>query len=71
LFLKHQINIPYIEDKTVELTHPDKNKKFKDRGAVFSTNMLDSIAKYAETANLPLQSALGLAAQESTFGNGR
>lgn len=71
LYLKYDRIIPYLEDKDIVLTHPDKNKKFKDRGAAFSTNMLDSIAKYANAANLPLKSALGLVGQESTFGKGR
>lgn len=71
LYLKMDRNIPYLKDKRVKLTHPDKNKFFKDRGVVISTNMLDSIAKYADKAGLPLKSALGLVGQESTFGNAR
>lgn len=71
LRLKHKPYIPYLEEKQIKLTHPDKNKKFKDRNVIISTNMLDSIAKYANNAKLPLKSALGLVGQESTFGYGR
>lgn len=57
--------IPYIPKKRIRLTNAGK-----DTGAVLSTNMLDSIAKYANKVGLPIQSALGLVGQESTFGNG-
>lgn len=71
LHLKHDTYIPYLEEKQIKLTHPDKNTKFKDRNVIISTNILDSIAKYANNAELPLKSALGLVGQESTFGYGR
>lgn len=57
--------IPYIPEKTIKLTNAGK-----DTGVTFSTNLLDSIAKYANITDLPLKSALGLAGQESTFGKG-
>lgn len=57
--------IPYIPEKSIKLTNAGK-----DTGVTISTNMLDSIAKYAKQADISLQSALGLAGQESTFGVG-
>lgn len=63
---KNNIAIPYIPEKGVKLTNAGKLT-----GAEFSTNMLDSIAKYGSRAKLPIQQALGLAAQESTFGNAK
>lgn len=63
---KNNIAIPYIPEKRVRLTNAGKLT-----GAEFSTNMLDSIAKYGAKANLPIKQALGLAAQESTFGNAK
>ena len=56
--------IPYLKDKHVKLT-----KAGKLTGAEFSTNMLDSIAKYSARAGLPLIQGIGLAAQESSLGN--
>lgn len=50
--------IPYIEDKEI---------KVPGVGRV-STNALDSIAKYAQIAGIPVQDAIGLAAQETNFG---
>ena len=57
--------IPYISEKSITLTNAGK-----DTGVTLSTNVLDSIAKYAKNAELSLSSALGLAGQESTFGKG-
>ena len=57
--------IPFIEEKAIRLSNAGK-----DTGVRLSTNMLDSIAKYADKADIPLQDALGLAGQESTFGKG-
>ena len=57
--------IPFIEDKKITLSNAGK-----DTGVTLSTNLLDSIAKYANKADLPLSDALGLAGQESTFGKG-
>jgi hypothetical protein len=57
--------IPYIPEKAIKLTNAGK-----DTGVTFSTNLLDSIAKYSNITDLPLKSALGLAGQESTFGKG-
>lgn len=53
-----QFAIPYIDSLEV---------KVPKIGRV-STNALDSIAKYANEANLPLKEALGLSAQETNFG---
>ena len=50
--------IPYLEDKEI---------KVKGVGRV-PTNALDSLAKYATITNVPLEEALGLAAQETAFG---
>lgn len=58
------IAIPYIAEKNIKLTNAGKLT-----GAEFSTNMLDSIAKYAARAKLPIKQAIGLAAQESSLGN--
>ncbi len=57
--------IPYIPEKAIKLTNAGK-----DTGVTFSTNLLDSIAKYSNITDLPLKSALGLVGQESTFGKG-
>ena len=57
-------NIPFIEDKAVKLTNAGRAT-----GAVLSTNMLDSIAKYSDITDLPLKRAIGLATKESTLGN--
>ena len=62
---KHEeLNIPFVKDKRRTLT----NAGFST-GAVISENLLDSIAKYAATEGLPIKTALGLAAKESTLGN--
>ena len=56
--------IPYIKDKSITISGNNE-----DRGAVISTNMLDSIAKYSRQAGIPFKDGLGLVAQESTLGN--
>lgn len=56
--------IPYIKEKEIKLTNAGKLT-----GAKLSTNQLDSIAKYASKAGLPIKTALGLVGQESAFGN--
>lgn len=55
--------IPFIPEKEITLTRAGKLT-----GSTFSTNALDSLAKYGAMTGLPIQQALGLAAQESTFG---
>lgn len=60
---KGNIAIPYIKERNVKLTNAGKLT-----GAEFSENLLDSIAKYAGKANIPLETAVGLAAQESGLG---
>lgn len=55
---------PFIKDKAVTLSGAGRAT-----GAVLSTNLLDSIAKYSEITGLPLTTAIGLAAKESTLGN--
>lgn len=57
-------NIPFIEDKRLTLTDAGLAT-----GAIISENLLDSIAKNAVAANLPIKTALGLAVKESTLGN--
>lgn len=56
--------IPYIKEKEIKLTNAGKLT-----GTRLSTNQLDSIAKYASKAGLPIKTALGLVGQESAFGN--
>lgn len=56
--------IPFIKDKRITLSNAGLAT-----GAVLSENMLDSIAKYANAANLPVKTALGLVTKESTLGN--
>lgn len=56
--------IPFIESKKRVLSNAGLAT-----GAVISENMLDSIAKYANAAGLPVKTALGLAVKESTLGN--
>ena len=58
--------IPFIKDKQIQLTNAGKLT-----GAKLSTNMLDSIAKYGAITGVPIQTAIGLAGQESTFGTNR
>lgn len=59
-----ELSIPFIEGKRIKLSNAGLAT-----GAILSTNMLDSIAKYADRAGLPLKTALGLAVKESTLGN--
>ena len=56
--------IPFVEDKEITL-----NNAGVATGARLSTNLLDSIADNAERAGLPLETAIGIAVKESTFGN--
>lgn len=56
--------IPFIKSKKRILTNAGLAT-----GAVISENMLDTIAKYANAAGLPIKTALGLAVKESTLGN--
>ena len=57
--------IPFIKDKYIRLS-----KAGDLTTAKLSTNMLDSIAKYGALAGVPIETAIGLAAQETTFGKG-
>ena len=59
-----ELSIPFIEGKRIKLSNAGLAT-----GAILSTNMLDSIAKYADRVGLPLKTALGLAVKESTLGN--
>lgn len=59
-----EVNIPFIESKKRKLTNAGLAT-----GAVLSTNLLDSIAKYATIERLPIKTAIGLAVKESTLGN--
>ena len=56
--------IPFIKSKKRTLTNAGLAT-----GAVISENMLDTIAKHADKAGLPIKTALGLAVKESTLGN--
>lgn len=56
--------IPFIQEKAVTLTNAGRAT-----GAVLSTNLLDSLADNAIRAGLPVNTAIGLAAKESTLGN--
>lgn len=60
---KH-ILIPYIKEKAITLSNAGYAT-----GAHLSTNLLDSIAKYADKVGLPIKTAIGLATKESTLGN--
>lgn len=57
-------SIPFIESKRIKLSNAGYAT-----GAVLSENLLDTIAKYANQAGLPIKTALGLAVKESTLGN--
>lgn len=57
--------IPFIKDKYIRLS-----KAGDLTTAKLSTNMLDSLAKYGALAGIPIETAIGLAAQETTFGKG-
>ena len=56
--------IPFLKDKRKTLTNAGLAT-----GAIISENILDSIAKYATAAGLPIKTAIGLATKESTLGN--
>lgn len=56
--------IPFIPEKKITLTNAGLAT-----GAVLSTNLLDSIAVNAERAGLPIKTAIGLAAKETTLNN--
>ena len=58
------VDIPFIPEKKITLSNAGLAT-----GAVLSENMLDSIAKYADRAGLPVKTALGLATKETTLGN--
>ena len=62
--------IPFIPDKKVTISIDKNSPTRKNDGAVFSENLLDSIAINAKKAGLSFGDALGIVAQESTFGNG-
>lgn len=57
-------DIPFIKNKRITLSNAGLAT-----GAVLSTNLLDTIAKYADQAKLPIKTAIGLATKESTLGN--
>ena len=61
--LSEKHKVPYLKDKEITLTNAGSMT-----GARLTTNLLDSIAKYANKTGLSLQEAVGLAAQETTFG---
>ncbi len=62
--------IPFIPEKKMTI-HIDKNSPTaRNRGAVISENLLDSIAVNAKKAGLPFRDAIGMASQESTLGGG-
>lgn len=54
---------PFLENKKIVLTDSENLT-----GATLSENLLDSLYKYSKIVGVPLQDAIGLAAQESTFG---
>lgn len=58
-----KFNVPYLKDKEITLS-----KAGSMTGTTLTTNLLDSIQKYADKVKLPIQEAIGLAAQESTLG---
>lgn len=58
-----QYNVPYIKEKEITLSNAGSMT-----GAKLTTNLLDSIYKYANKVGLPLEEAVGLPAQETTFG---
>lgn len=61
--------IPFIPSKKVTLTIGKNSPTRKNAGATFSENLLDSIAVNASKARIPFGTALGIVAQESTFGH--
>lgn len=60
--------IPNIPDKTMTISIDKESPTSRNRGATFSSNLLDSIAVNAKRADLPFKTALGMVSQESTFG---
>ena len=54
---------PFIKDKEIVLTNSGNLT-----GAKLSENLLDSLYKYSDVVGIPVQDAIGLAAQETTFG---
>jgi len=63
-FKYDETEIPFIKDKEITLTNAGLYT-----GAKLSTNLLDSIAKYAKISGLPLKTAVGLVAKETSLGN--
>ena len=61
--LSEDYKVPYLKDKEIILSNAGSMT-----GARLTTNLLDSIAKYSDKTELSLQEAIGLAAQETTFG---
>ncbi len=59
-----ELELPFIKEKKITLSNAGLAT-----GAILSTNMLDSIDKYANKVGLPVKTALGLATKESTLGN--
>lgn len=55
--------VPFIKDKKIILTDSGNLT-----GAKLSENLLDSLYKYSNIVGIPIQDAIGLAAQETTFG---
>lgn len=66
-----QYGIPYIPSKKMTISIDKNSPTSRNRGATFSENLLDSIAVNAKKAGLPFSTALGIAAQESTFGHNK
>lgn len=62
--------IPYIPSKRMTISIDKASPTRNTAGATFSENVLDSIAMNAQKAGLPFSTALGMAAQESTIGQG-
>lgn len=63
LKLQTLFSIPFVQDKKIKLTNSEHLN-----GSVLSENLLDSLYKYSTLTGVPLQDALGLPAQETTFG---
>lgn len=61
--IDEKYSIPFIEDKKIKLTKAEPLT-----GTELSTNMLDSIYKYAVETNLPIEEGLGIAGSETAFG---
>lgn len=59
-----ELNIPFQKENAITIRNGGRAS-----GAVVSPNQLDSIAKYATRAGLPIPTALGLAIKESTLNN--